>query len=45
VVDAFEKFQPEMYELFLAEKENFNTGNEKEAIERIYPLCTSNSID
>jgi mannose-1-phosphate guanylyltransferase len=45
VVDAFEKFQPEMYELFLAEKENFNTGNEKEAIERIYPLCTSISID
>src|SRR5690242_20611166 len=45
VVDAFEKFQPEMYELFAGEKDNLNTANEQEAIERIYPLCTSISID
>ena len=45
VIDAFEKFQPEMYELFSAEKENLNTENEPEAIERIYPLCSSISID
>lgn len=45
VVDALEKFQPEMFELFAAEKENFNTDKETEAIERIYPLCTSISID
>ncbi len=33
--------QPEMYDMFHAEKESFNTPAEKEAIERIYPLCTS----
>ena len=45
VIEAFEKFQPEMYELFAAEKDNLNTPKEEEAIERIYPLCTSISID
>jgi len=45
VVDAFEKYQPEMFELFDAEKANFNAAGEKDAIERIYPLCTNVSID
>lgn len=45
VVDAFEQFQPEMYELFSAERDNFNTENEQQAIERIYPFCVSISID
>lgn len=45
VMKAFEKYQPEMYELFDNEKENFNTPNETEAINRIYPLCTNVSID
>ncbi|MBS1628271.1 MAG: mannose-1-phosphate guanylyltransferase [Bacteroidetes bacterium] len=45
VVDAFEQYQPEMFELFDGEKNNFNTTGEKEAIERIYPLCTNVSID
>ncbi|MEI8073135.1 MAG: mannose-1-phosphate guanylyltransferase [Bacteroidota bacterium] len=45
VMTAFEKYQPEMYELFDNEKENFNTVNEKNAINRIYPLCTNVSID
>jgi mannose-1-phosphate guanylyltransferase len=45
VMKAFEKYQPEMYELFDNEKANFNTTNEKEAINRIYPLCTNVSID
>ncbi|MBA4197227.1 MAG: mannose-1-phosphate guanylyltransferase [Chitinophaga sp.] len=45
VVDAFEKYQPEMFELFDGEKANFNTDAEKEAIDRIYPLCTNVSID
>ena len=45
VVDAFEQFQPEMYEMFSAEKDNLNTENEQQAIERIYPLCISISID
>lgn len=45
VINAFENFQPEMYELFSTEKENLNTSKEQEAIERIYPFCTSISID
>jgi Mannose-1-phosphate guanylyltransferase len=45
VVDAFEKFQPEMFELFDGEKAAFNTDAEKAAINKIYPLCTSISID
>lgn len=45
VVAAFEKFLPEMYEVFHAEKEKFNTPAEKEVIERIYPQCTNISID
>lgn len=45
VVKAFEQFQPEMYELFDGEKTNFNTPDEKNAINRIYPMCTNISID
>ena len=45
IVDAFEKFQPEMFELFDAEKTAYNTDAEKKAIHKIYPLCTSISID
>jgi len=45
IVTAFEKYLPEMYEVFAAEKEKFNTEEEKEAIEQIYPQCTNISID
>lgn len=45
VIKAFEQYQPEMFELFDGEKENLNTENEKDAINRIYPLCTNISID
>lgn len=45
VIDAFEKFQPEMYELFDNEKEYFNTSREVASIQKIYPLCTNVSID
>lgn len=45
ILTAFEKYQPEMNELFAAEKDKFNTPEEKEAIERIYPQCTNISID
>jgi mannose-1-phosphate guanylyltransferase len=45
ILHAFEKYQPEMHELFSAEKEKLNTAEEKRAIEQIYPLCTSVSID
>lgn len=45
IIERLEMHQPEMYELFTTEKERFNTTEEKEAIERIYPLCSSISID
>lgn len=45
IIPAFEKFLPEMYEVFVTEKEKFNTKYEVEAIEEIYPQCTSVSID
>lgn len=45
ILKAFEKFEPELFELFAAEKNNFNTPKEKEAIELIYPQCTNISID
>ena len=34
-----------MHEVFDAEKLNFNTSKETEAIERIYPQCVNISID
>jgi mannose-1-phosphate guanylyltransferase len=45
IVQAFEKYLPEINELFVAEEAKINTPNEKQAIEKIYPLCTSISID
>jgi mannose-1-phosphate guanylyltransferase len=45
VIKAFENFLPEMYDVFVAEKDAFNTPAEKKALEHIYPLCTSISID
>ena len=45
IVYAFEKFLPEMHEVFDSEKDNFNTVNEQEAIDRIYPQCVNISID
>jgi mannose-1-phosphate guanylyltransferase len=45
IISAFEKYLPEMYEVFSAEKDSFNTPGEKKALEHIYPLCTNISID
>jgi len=45
LLSAFEKFLPEMYEVFAAEREKMNTKEEAAAIEQIYPQCTSISID
>jgi mannose-1-phosphate guanylyltransferase len=45
ILKAFEKFLPEMYDVFSAEKEKFNTRQEGAALEKIYPQCTSISID
>ncbi len=45
IISAFEKHMPEMYDVFAAEKLNFNTTEENKAIQRIYPQCTNISID
>lgn len=45
IIAAIEKYEPELYELFAPEKDKFNTGQEKETIEAIYPQCTNISID
>ncbi|MBK5269426.1 MAG: mannose-1-phosphate guanylyltransferase [Bacteroidia bacterium] len=45
VVAAIEKHLPEIYEVFAAEKDKFNTQEEEAVIEQIYPQCTSISID
>jgi mannose-1-phosphate guanylyltransferase len=42
---AFEKYLPEMYEVFAAEKDKLNTSEEAAIIEQVYPQCTSISID
>jgi mannose-1-phosphate guanylyltransferase len=45
IIQAFEKYLPEMYDVFAADKDKFNTPAEKTALEHIYPLCTTISID
>jgi len=45
IIQAFEKHLPEMYDVFSADKDKFNTAAEKAALEHIYPLCTNISID
>jgi mannose-1-phosphate guanylyltransferase len=45
IIQAFEKYLPEMYDVFAADKDKFNTPSEKAALEHIYPLCTTISID
>ncbi len=45
VLTAFEKHLPEIYEIFAAEKDKFNTPQEQEAVEGIYPQCTNISVD
>ncbi len=45
IITAFEKHLPELHELFISEMEHFNTDREKETINKIYPQCTSISID
>lgn len=45
VVDGFEKYDLDTFELFDAEKHNLNTPSEKEAIDRIYPLCKNVAVD
>ncbi len=45
IISAFEKYLPEMYDVFEAEKTHLNTIEEGPALQRIYPLCTNISID
>lgn len=45
ILTAFEKYLPEMFEVFVAEKDKFNTVDEKAALDAIYPQCTNISID
>lgn len=45
ITAAFEQYLPEMYEVFAAERDKFNTGRETDAINAIYPQCTNISID
>jgi mannose-1-phosphate guanylyltransferase len=45
IIAAFEKHLPEIYDVFFAERDNFNTEREAAAIEQIYPQCTNISID
>ena len=45
IIKAFETFLPELHELFLNELESFNTEEEGNAIDRIYPQCVNISID
>lgn len=42
---AFERLLPEMDSLFKEEKDNFNSEKEEEAINKIYAVCKSISID
>ena len=44
-IEAFQKHMPEMYELFAAEQDKFNTADERATIENIYPQCSNISID
>jgi len=45
VLHAFEQHLPEMYEVFAAEANLFDTEQEHDALVRIYPQCTNISID
>jgi mannose-1-phosphate guanylyltransferase len=45
IITAFEKYLPEIHDVFEAEKNAFNTAGEKDAIENIYPQCVNISID
>lgn len=45
IITAFEKYMPEMYDVFAAEMDKFNTPDEIQAINEIYPQCTNISID
>lgn len=45
ILKSLEQYTPELFEIFVPEIEKLNTEAEKEAIDRIYPLCSNISID
>jgi mannose-1-phosphate guanylyltransferase len=45
IITSFEQHLPEIHELFVAEMQHFNTDAEQQTINKIYPQCTSVSID
>jgi mannose-1-phosphate guanylyltransferase len=45
ILTAFERYLPEMYEVFVAEKDKFNTKEEAAVINDVYPQCSNISID
>ena len=45
IIEAFEKYLPEVHELFHGAITAMNTPEEKKVIDLIYPLCLSISID
>lgn len=45
ILTAFEKYLPEMYEIFATEKDKFNTAEEGSVLNNIYPQCSNISID
>jgi mannose-1-phosphate guanylyltransferase len=45
IITSLKKFLPEIYDLFAAEQDKFNTEEEQTLIENIYPQCTNISID
>ena len=44
-LEGLQKHLPEIYDLFVSEKDKLNTDGEKEAIDSIYPQCSNISID
>lgn len=45
IINAFEQYLPEIYELFDADKDKLNTPQEEKVIEEVYSQCPSISID
>ena len=45
IINAFEKYLPEIHEVFDGAKKDLVTNGEQAAIDLIYPLCVNISID
>jgi mannose-1-phosphate guanylyltransferase len=45
IIKAFEKYLPEMHELFNSAKQNLISPDESKTIDTLYPLCINISID